>query len=119
DLGVEPDEVYLMTLADVLGQNDGLIAHAAGMLAGQNVRSLSAEIDRSHPPAVVVRARGIGLSRVDLYQGSRPLASAAIDGGAAELVLTAGVQGAGSLELRGFSGDDLAAIARIDLGPAG
>jgi Peptidase family S41 len=116
DLGVAPDgDVYLMTRADVLEENIDLIAKAASLLAAETVHSLAAEVDRSHPPAAVIKARAQNISRIDLYRNGRPLTSVDVRDGAAAVPIPDGLRGPGTLELRGFEGGNLAAFTKVAL----
>jgi hypothetical protein len=115
DLGVKPDEVYLMSRDDLLGKNEGLIARAAAILAQQKVRLLSAKVDTSQRPAIVVRTEARNLSRVDFYLAGRPLGSVAVRDGRATLTLPDGAATPGVLELHGFDDGQLFAIARLSL----
>jgi hypothetical protein len=115
DVGVRPDEDHLMTLADVMQGNVDLIAKAAGILAGQTVRALSGELDRSHPPSIRLQVHATQVSRVDAYLAGRPLGSADIQAGSAALDLPQSLPGSGFLELRGFDGAELVAVARVQL----
>ncbi|HSK40325.1 MAG TPA: S41 family peptidase [Arenibaculum sp.] len=115
DLGVEPDDVHLMTRNDVLNGNTDLIAKAAQLLAGEKIHSLSGRIDRSQPQVVVVRAEARNLSRVDVYMDGRPLGSGDVRNGAASVTLPPETPDAGTLELRGFEGREVKTIARIML----
>jgi hypothetical protein len=113
DLGVTPDEFHSMTRRDVLEGNADLIEQAARMLAKQTVYSLTGQSQPGPPRQVHVRGQNV--ARVDVYLGGRPAATADLVGGQATLDLPSWVQAPGTLELRGYSGNDLAVIGRADL----
>ncbi len=73
DLGVEPDERYCMTRADILGSNDDLIARAGEILAGLPGYQLDAEMLVAANPTV--RVTTANLDRVDVAFDGRWVAS--------------------------------------------
>jgi hypothetical protein len=113
DLGVKADDFHSMTRRDVLEGNVDLIAKAAQMPATETVCSLTGQAPPTQPRKVQVQGQNV--SRVDVYSNGRPAATGDLVNGQATLDLPSWVQAPGTLELRGFSGINLAVIGRVEL----
>jgi C-terminal processing protease CtpA/Prc len=113
DLGVQPNELYSMTRRDVLQDNVDLIQKAADMVTAERVHSLSGQAAPGQSRQVQIRGQNV--SRVDVYSNDRPATTGDLTNGQLTLDLPAWVQVPGALELRGFDGDDLAVIGRVEL----
>jgi hypothetical protein len=114
DLGVQPTEpVYAMTRQDVLERNVDLIRKATDIVAAETVYSLSGQAFPAQPRRVQVQGQNI--TRVDVHFEGRPVGTLDLANGQATLDLPAWVQPPGTLELRGFSGNTLGVIGRLQL----
>lgn len=114
DLGVIPDETHKMTENDHLNDNADLIGRAAQILANQPVRTLrvsAASVSGGNVQATVTTGN---IDRVDAYVNERPRATFDVSDG--NHALTVPAPGGGSrLDLRGFAGGEMVAVARRPL----
>lgn len=116
DLGIRPDRVHRLTKQDVLGNNDDLIDEAAQYLASRRAHPL--RVVMSHVegslPRLTVMSRNI--SRLDVWLDGRPRLSLDVEGDETHIDLQAAVkqaaEGQHRLELRGYEGEELAAVHR-------
>jgi hypothetical protein len=113
DLGVQPDELHLLTRRDLLEGSVDLIQKAADMLTTQTVYSLSGATVSGQPRKVQVQGQNV--TRTDIYLNGRPACTGDLISGSATLDLPAWVPPGATLELRGFSGDNLVVVGRLTL----
>ena len=119
DLGVQPDAVHRMTRQDVFGNNEDLIAAAAGLLAARRAHPLHVETvtQGSGLPRLKVKTRNV--SRLDVWLNGRPRGTRDVVADETEIDLQAMAGGPAELgrkvELRAYDGDELAAVYRRDL----
>ena len=115
DLGVVPDEIHHMTRNDLLNDDENLIERAASILASRiPVRSLAVEVTTQGDPTRV-SADTENISRLDAYVDGRPRMTLDVQDGSTTFDLPLDLPGAHELELRGFDGDELVALRRIEL----
>jgi C-terminal processing protease CtpA/Prc len=115
DLGVVPDEIHHITRNDLLNDDEDLIERAASILASRiPVRSLAVEITTQGDPTRV-SADTENISRLDAYVDGRPRMTLDVQDGSTTFDLPLDMPGAHELELRGFDGDELVALRRIEL----
>ena len=107
DLGVVPDALHDLTVRDVLGGNEDLMAHAGRILATLHPRRLTATAALDGDK-LRLTLDTLGLDSVDVYVDGRPLASAKVSDGANEVLLAAAA-GAAQVRLAGFDGTQLVA----------
>lgn len=87
DFGVVPDVLHPMTKADLLNNNVDLLTEAVDLLNDMPLRQLDAAtvVDSGDGPGVVIKS--IGIDRVDLYDGDRPIGSIDVDDEPVEVAL--------------------------------
>jgi hypothetical protein len=112
DLGVEPDEFYEMTRADVLEHNVDLIAHAAQWLAGQPTQRLGLTAGKEYPVERVT-ITGHNIDRVDLLVRGRPLLSQDFAGARAEVKLPFPQEPGNTLLACGYRANELVVSTRL------
>ena len=117
-LGVVPDQIHCMTSNDLLNQNEDLIRTAAGMLAHMPERELDAEMAEGDNGSVKIGVNTKNIARLDVWVGGRPQTSLDVDDGKTTLSVSTDKHPA-CIELRGFDHDELVAVKRIGLEPAG
>jgi hypothetical protein len=110
DLGIVPDDVHRMTRDDLLESNRDLHDRAGAILAALPAYTLAA----APQPSGDVTVTTMGLSRLDVYVGGRPMRSLDVTDGETNVDLL-GAPGSRPLELRGYDGDALAAATRAVL----
>lgn len=114
DLGVAPNYKHDMTKDDVLNDNVNLINHAASILAKMPVYKISANLARSNGKLSITTITE-NISRLDVYLDGRPQKSMDITNNLVEFILELPEIGASLMELRGFKGDNLVAIQRVEI----
>jgi C-terminal processing protease CtpA/Prc len=117
DLGVVPDEIHHITRNDLLNDAEDLIERAASILAGRlPVRSLAVEVTTlGDPTRAKVSADTQNITRLDAYVDGRPRMTLDVQDGSTTFDLPLDPPGAHELELRGFDGNELVALRRIEL----
>ncbi|HET9141577.1 S41 family peptidase [Actinophytocola sp.] len=114
DLGVLPDVRHRLTRRDLLEGNADLMEHAAELLAAGTVRVLSATAGPVSGAELTLTVTTKALSSIDIYAGSRPLLTTAVEDGDNEITLPAPAAGS-TLRLEGFDGNDLVAAQLLPL----
>jgi Peptidase family S41 len=118
DLGVVPDEIHRITKNDLLNADEDLIEHAASILAGLPVRTLTVEVTPLRDPARArVSATTKNVSRLDAYLDGRPMETLDVEDGEVEFDVSVSGTLSHVLELRGFDGGQLVAAKRSEVPP--
>jgi hypothetical protein len=110
DLGVVPDRIHQMTRRDVLERNPDLIAEAAELLAGLPVRELTVDATPTADGTVELAIHTQNLDRIDVYVDDRPRETLDVTDGDHAVTMPQGL-----LDVRGFSGGELAARRRVEV----
>jgi hypothetical protein len=117
DLGVGPEEgnIRLLTKCDVLGrgENKDLIAWAVGKLAKETVYALAVAVNRGR--TLEVTAKTSHIDRIDVFVDERPWSTSDAQDGSTTIALPEGSPLSGQLEVRGYQGNRLVAMTRVDL----
>jgi len=111
DLGVVPDEPYLMTRDDALNHNDDLIAHAAKVLAAKEKQTLHLTAVGA-APVKQFQVAASNIDRVDLLVNRRPVVSRDIATTPIDVDLPYPVPAAGTLAANGYRGGTLVVSTR-------
>lgn len=106
DLGVLPDAQYFLTLDDVLGHNENLIAFAAARLAEKPSQVLKL-VSAGNPLQFSIE----NIDRIDVFVDGRPVASEDATGRTATIPLQAAPP-SGRLRCLGFRSGNLVATTR-------
>jgi Peptidase family S41 len=114
DLGVVPDERHRITKRDVLEGNVDLLDRAGELLAALPVRRLTANATLTNAGKLTVAIDAQGLDRADVFVDGRPRATQDIGAGAASITVS-GMQGATSVRIEGYSGDELVACRTVTI----
>jgi hypothetical protein len=114
DLGVEPNERYRMTRADLLESNVDLIARASEILAAQPTQALQLATS-GRAPFSKIQVAATNLDRVDLFVDGRPVASTDLRSPAAPITITLPkpISARSRVEACGFRGGALVVSARL------
>jgi C-terminal processing protease CtpA/Prc len=112
DLGIVPDERHAMTRRDLLGGNVDLIEHAGRLLAGRPRRRLQASATR-RGRRVTIALTTVGLDRVDVSVGGRPVMSLDVRDGTTSTVLDRATAKGTDLGLHAYAAGTLAAALRL------
>lgn len=115
DLGVVPDVRHHPTRRDLLERNVDLMEHAGELLASGRTRGLAAEVSAQTADTLTLSVTTSALSSVDVYNGRRPLCTAAVVDGANQVSLALPAAGS-TLRLEGFDGNEMVAALRLTLG---
>jgi hypothetical protein len=113
DLGVIPDEYHPLTRRDVLEDNADLKDRAGAILTSMKSRSLRVRCTAAGRDEVTLQLRARGMDRIDVYVGTRPIAS--VDDGLRQRdVVVHRKGGTGDVvELLGYADELLVARFRI------
>lgn len=104
DLGVLADHRHPLTRNDLLNGNVDLINHAASLLAGRPVRTLSVRVRRPTGGPRTVTVKSSGMDRLDFYLDDRPIASKDVT--TATTALPLDDKAVGTIEIRGFANQE-------------
>jgi hypothetical protein len=120
DLGVRPDQRHTMSRADVVGDNDDLMAAAGALLAAGARFTLRAEAEIRPDGRLRLRLTTRGIDRVDVALDERPVASLDIAATVGESASTHTVRPAGTaapstVDLTGWSAGAVVARRREHL----
>ena len=105
DFGVVPNVLHPMTRDDLLNGNVDLLARAAEILDNQEARKLRATFESGSASELAIET--VGIDRVDIYDGNRPMGSIDVEDGVTSVSLDAAPEE--QLKLVGFENDDLVA----------
>jgi len=114
DLGVTPDAVHRMTLADVLHGNVDLVAQAGAMLAARPPGRLSASLAAPSGKAAKrkLAVATTGIDRIDILVDGRPRSSLDVQDGKVSVAIAD--PGAGhDITVRGYQTGTLRAVAHV------
>jgi hypothetical protein len=115
DLGTVPDEVHLLTRADLLEDCKDLLARAADLLARSVPRSLWVTVGGRTPGQLELDLLTRNLTYVDVYLDRRPVATQDVTDGRTRLPVPFVEPHPSRLEVQGFAGGELAVSSRLDL----
>lgn len=117
DFGVVPDERYQITRADLVGQEAGLMARTAGLLATGGRRRFEVALALAGGE-VTATFRVEGIDRADISVDGRPRVSADL-GGNPGPVTVPGAAGARRIRVEGYDGGRLVAARTFVTGEDG
>lgn len=107
DLGVVPEVLHPMTRDDLLKDNIDLLASAASILNEQTTRRLSTDIVVQGSDETTITVDTVGLDRIDIFDGSRPLGSIDVEDGSTEFSVAQ--TSFSKLRFLGYEDDELVA----------
>ncbi|MFB6438771.1 S41 family peptidase [Streptomyces sp. NPDC056411] len=108
DLGVVPDERHRMTVRDVLGDNEDLLARAGELLKGRPVHALSVTSAARQNGGVRITVETTNVDRLDVYLDGRPRRTVDVTDGPVEVTVDQAPP-ATTLRVDGFAGGHLVA----------
>jgi hypothetical protein len=116
DLGVVPDEIHLMTRADLLNHNVDLIERAGAILKDRPRQRLTATASKKPGGSLAMTVSTTNIQRIDVLLGGRPIYTRDVADGSISFdipmpaPLAAGDVG---VECRGYRRDDLVVSVRL------
>jgi hypothetical protein len=114
DLGVLPDQRHDMTLEDVMGSNEDLIAAVAELLAARPSYRLDAEPGEPDGGVLPLTVTTANLTRIDLHVDDRPRETLDVADGEHAVQLPVDGPSPHLIELRGFADGELVASRRLE-----
>ncbi|MGI9596805.1 MAG: S41 family peptidase [Acidimicrobiales bacterium] len=111
DLGVEPDERWLLTRNDLMNGNADLIERAAEMLEAVPLRVLAPVATAVTGDVRPIEVTTNNFGRLDTYVDGRPFGSRNVNEGVTTVEIPADADG---VRFEGWSGSDLVVSARLD-----
>jgi peptidase S41-like protein len=114
DYGVVPDIRYYMTKADVVGNNDDLIAACAKILAGLPKQTLRLS-PTTAAPLQQFKAECSNLDRLDVFLNDRPVLSENVKGNSLVVNLPSPATKGSNLQANGYRHDRLVVSTRLQI----
>ena len=114
DLGVKPDVRHRMTADDILQGNVDLLEHAGQLLAASPVRKLAVTATSGAGGTLSVQIQSANLDRADIFVDDRPRSTVDLTGPTTNVTI-AGVPGAATMRVDGYSNGTLAAARTVSV----
>jgi hypothetical protein len=114
DYGVVPDLRYYMTRADVVGNNDNLIAACAKILASLPKQTLRLS-PTTAAPLQQFAAECSNIDRLDIFLNDRPVLSQNVKGGSLAVDLPFPATKGSNLRANGYRNDELVVSTRLQV----